>query len=231
VNSSSIAKSAIAEVRTSQFQLSYLWPMIVVLALACTAIAQDRPIFLWADDQLAVEGKPKEETVRIYENGEHIVSGVHRPSVTPYIPSESNRFRAPTDTSTRTRPHRDPFAMRPHDSLRGPSIVRDGHLRGASNGKDPIQALIYPGIPGELSFSTQTPPAFLICGEDDRPDIARGVPKLYLSLKEAGVSAELHVFAHTGHGFGMRPNNPLPVFGWIELFLQWLSAENFLSRR
>jgi endo-1,4-beta-xylanase len=47
---------------------------------------------------------------------------------------------------------------------------------------------------------------------------------LYLALKQADVSAELHVYAGIGHGFGVRASNPAPVSGWPALFLDWLGV-------
>jgi endo-1,4-beta-xylanase len=87
-----------------------------------------------------------------------------------------------------------------------------------------FEALIYPVIPKAMVLTKQTPPAFLVCGEQDRPDIAQGLPELYLALKRAGVSAELHVYAGVGHGFGVRATNRPPVSGWLQLFLDWLTA-------
>ena len=87
-----------------------------------------------------------------------------------------------------------------------------------------FEALIYPGIPKQMVLTKQTPPAFLVCGEQDRPGIAQGLPELYLALKRAGVSAELHVYAGVGHGFGVRATNRPPVSGWLQLFLDWLTA-------
>jgi len=87
-----------------------------------------------------------------------------------------------------------------------------------------FQALLYPGIPQGMVLTKQTPAAFLVCGEEDRPDIAQGLPEVYLALKRAGVSAELHVYAGVGHGFGTRATNRPPVSGWPQLFLDWLTA-------
>ena len=97
--------------------------------------------------------------------------------------------------------------------------------------KPAFQALFYPGIPTHLDFSKETPPAFLVCGEDDRPDIAQGLPELYLALKRAGVSAELHVYARTGHGFGLRDSDRNPVSNWPQLFLAWLANEGMLNQK
>src|SRR5271165_5034149 len=52
--------------------------------------------------------------------------------------------------------------------------------------KPAFQALMYPVIPKDMVLTKETPPAFLVCGEQDRPDIAQGLPELYLALQRAG---------------------------------------------
>jgi len=54
---------------------------------------------------------------------------------------------------------------------------------------------------------------------------------LYIALKRAGASAELHIFAHTRHGFGVRPDNRPPVSGWIQLFIEWLDVQGMLKQK
>ena len=95
--------------------------------------------------------------------------------------------------------------------------------------KPSFLGLIYPAIPHDLNLSKDTPPAFLLCGEDDDPAISQGVPELYLALKRAGASAELHVLTGAGHGFGMRDSNPPAIAGWPLLFTAWLDARGFLK--
>lgn len=87
-----------------------------------------------------------------------------------------------------------------------------------------FQALVYPAIPKEMNLSKDTPPAFLACGENDRQNISQGLPELYLAMKKAGASAELHVYAKVGHGFGFRPTTKGPVAAWPQRFLDWLNA-------
>ena len=96
--------------------------------------------------------------------------------------------------------------------------------------KPAFQALIYPAIPRDMNLSKETPPAFLLCGENDRENISQGLPELYLALKRAGVSAELHVYAGVGHGFGMRERNKGPVGDWAARFRDWMGASGFLKR-
>jgi len=99
--------------------------------------------------------------------------------------------------------------------------------------KPAFQALIYPGLPADENqkISKDTPTAFLLCGEDDSPDISQGLPELYVALKRAGVSAELHVFAGVGHGFGLRDTLRGPVAGWLDLFYGWMGKEGFLQSK
>jgi len=94
--------------------------------------------------------------------------------------------------------------------------------------KPAFQALIYPPKIN-ATYSKETPPAFIACGGADQ--IAADVPNLYLALKNAGVPAELHIYAGVGHGFGIRPINSLAVAGWIESFREWLADQGMLGKK
>lgn len=95
------------------------------------------------------------------------------------------------------------------------ALVADRNDPGDSNAEDPIdrvssrpafQVLIYPGKSRRVIMPTPTsPPAFLAAGFGDREDISVGLAEAYLRFKQAGVMAELHIYANTGHGFGIRP--------------------------
>ena len=74
-------------------------------------------------------------------------------------------------------------------------------------------ALIYPGPWPDLEFVPDTPPLFLLCGGDDRPDVVTGITSIYLHARERGIPAELHIYDHVGHGFGVRASNTGPVAG------------------
>lgn len=68
------------------------------------------------------------------------------------------------------------------------------------------------------------PPLFLVAARDDPLIDVRSNTGLYDAWCAAGLRAELHLYAHGGHGFGIRPQG-LPVDGWIERFWEWLQAE------
>ncbi len=50
---------------------------------------------------------------------------------------------------------------------------------------------------------------------------------MYLALKRAGVSAELHIYASGGHGFGLRPTGK-PAAIWPKRCEEWLSDTGVL---
>lgn len=105
--------------------------------------------------------------------------------------------------------------------------------------------LIYPGwlalaekhmeMNPNLPVTSNTPPTFLLQAEDD-PVHVENVIYYFLALKKAGVSAEMHVYAKGGHGYGLRPTpvsiyvhdvpashtTPLPITHWPQLATTWL---------
>ena len=270
---------------------------------AGSAFAEPQAILLWPSGAPGSEGKNGEEAVRLNENGEHIVSSVHHPSITPYLPAtekstgaaviimpggghselwmdhegynvarwlsdhgvaafvlkyrlarekgstysiEGNALQDVKRAIRLVRSRAPEWALDPRRvgvmgfSAGGElaALASTRYDAGLADASDPIeresskpafQALLYPAIPQDMSLSHETPPAFLVCGENDRPDISRGLPELYLALKRAGVSAELHVYAGVGHGFGVRESNRPPVSEWTRLFLEWLDVQGFLK--
>jgi len=277
---------------------------ITVFSGGLASVAQvPDPVYLWPAGAPGSEGKSAQESVRITEQGEHVLSSIHRPSILPYMPLKGTATGAavlviPGGGHRELRMDHEGYnvaAWLTHhgvaafvlkyrlareagssytvegtelsDVQRALRLIRSrsaewgvdpnrlgvmgfsagGELAalasmhfadGSSDAADPIerqssrpafQALIYPAIPKEITLTKATPSAFLACGEEDRPDIAQGVPELYLALRKAGVSAELHVFSKTGHGFGLRESNHGPSAAWISLFFEWMNAEGLGS--
>lgn len=102
---------------------------------------------------------------------------------------------------------------------------------GAPDAADPIdrgdarpayQALIYPGRSVDIIPVKGAPPAFLCAGWHDRQDISEGLAEVYLRFKRAEVAAELIMYAHAGHGFGVRPDDRSEAAQWPERFVEWL---------
>jgi acetyl esterase/lipase len=96
--------------------------------------------------------------------------------------------------------------------------------------KPDFQALIYPGSSSRFAPTKDSPPAFIVCGYGDRPDISQGMAEVYLKFKQAGVPAELHIYASAGHGFGLRDNNAKAVGKWPARFEEWLADLGFMQK-
>ena len=83
-----------------------------------------------------------------------------------------------------------------------------------------------PSSPWKSEISKDMPPVFLIAGGNDK--IAEAYPEIYQKLRAAGVSAELHLYAGVGHGFGISAKNSPAVAGWIDRFYEWLFTQGLL---
>lgn len=79
----------------------------------------------------------------------------------------------------------------------------------------------------EIVVNKASPPVCLIHANDD-PITPTGSVLLYLACKKAGVSAELHVFARGGHGYGMRKAGK-PVNAWPDHVAAWLKDSGWLN--
>lgn len=96
--------------------------------------------------------------------------------------------------------------------------------------KPDFLALIYPGSSRRFEASKASSPVFIVCGYNDRPDISRGMAEVYLKYKEAGVPAELHIYAKAGHGFGVRDTLKGAVGKWPDRWVEWLDDLGMLKR-
>ncbi|MFN7931853.1 MAG: alpha/beta hydrolase [Bryobacteraceae bacterium] len=276
---------------------------LVLMAPLLLAAAEPPTVVLWPQGAPGSEGKSSDEAVRIAPAGDRVVSNVHKPSLTVYLPpggtatgaavilapggghrelwsdheghniakwlSERGvagfvlkyRLAREKDSTYTVEGHAFPDIQRAVRLVRtraaefGVDPARIGVMGFSAGGElaalagtrfdagnasaaDPVdrvsskpafQVLVYPAIPKDMPLSKETPPAFLVCGENDRQNISQGLPELYLAMKRAGVSAELHVYAGVGHGFGMRPTLKGPVSGWVTRFHEWLGARGFLQ--
>ena len=72
----------------------------------------------------------------------------------------------------------------------------------------------------DIHVTEQTPPTFLAQAEDDPVHVENSIV-YFMALKNAKVSAEMHIYAQGGHGYGLR-RTELPVTGWPKLVETWL---------
>lgn len=91
-------------------------------------------------------------------------------------------------------------------------------------------APIYAYFPDSMqtAVATDAPPMFLTAASDDQLGLAPHSVDLYNKWIASKHSAELHLYAKGGHGFGMRVQN-IPTDTWIVRFGDWLKMEGFLK--
>lgn len=89
-------------------------------------------------------------------------------------------------------------------------------------------APIYPYVGSfeKSSVPADAPPLFTLVAADDQFGFDKHSLRLYEDWIASKHSAELHIYAKGGHGFGMRKQN-LPVDHWIETFNDWLIQQGF----
>jgi acetyl esterase/lipase len=79
-----------------------------------------------------------------------------------------------------------------------------------------------------IPVTKQTPPTFLLQAEDDPIDTIKNSLVYYAALKKVGVPVEMHLYAHGGHGFGLRRTR-FPITGWPQLVQTWLETIGMTS--
>lgn len=67
---------------------------VFLLLSSMAVIAQPKEIPLWQGAAPGSEGKSGLEKIRIAEQGDHVISNIHIPSITPYIPSKEKATHA-----------------------------------------------------------------------------------------------------------------------------------------
>ncbi|MBB3692667.1 alpha/beta hydrolase [Sphingomonas sp. BK580] len=94
-----------------------------------------------------------------------------------------------------------------------------------------FQVLVFPGPRGVPAPAIATaPPAFLVAGSRDECCAAPTVA-LYEQLRRVGVSAELHMYADSGHAFNLDESERLSILHWPDRLYDWLADGGWLSPR
>jgi endo-1,4-beta-xylanase len=272
---------------------------LLALILVRPAHAANEPVIpLWP-----ATGEAIPEKVRITDQGEHVVSNIHQPSLTVYLPAPGTatgaaivvcpggghrelwmdhegysvarwladhgiaafilKYRLAREPGSTYRVEVESLAdaqralrtVRSRAAEWGVDPTRVGIMGFSAGGElaalaaargedgkpdatDPLdrlssrvafQGLVYPGNAKAIQPTKDSPPAFLLCGYEDRPDISQGLAEVYLRFKQAGVPAELHIYTGAGHGFGLRATNTLPVAEWPVRLREWLNERGFLK--
>jgi len=125
----------------------------------------------------------------------------------------------------------DALSARPDFQIQGYPVIsmdaRFSHEDSRANllGKviEPAQERLWSA---ECRVTGATPKAFLFQTDDDRVS-SLNAARYYIALREAGVPAELHIFAEGGHGYALRRLNG-PLGHWPELLREWLVLQKII---
>lgn len=112
----------------------------------------------------------------------------------------------------------------------GGTVAAGAALHYAPEGRPAFVAPIYAAASmfKETPVPDDAPPIFIAAATDDNLGLAPDSVALYQKWVDAHKSAELHMYAKGGHGFGMRKHD-IPTDHWIDRFAEWLQLENFLK--
>ena len=112
----------------------------------------------------------------------------------------------------------------------GGTVAAAVALHYAPDGRPSFVAPIYAAasmlkndpVPGDA------PPMFLAAATDDQLGLTMDTIGLYDQWTAAHKSAELHIYAKGGHGFGMKKQG-LPSDVWIDRFAEWFTSQDSLT--
>ena len=98
------------------------------------------------------------------------------------------------------------------------------------NFRPAFAAPIYSGwwMPEGANLSETTPPFFMVITYDDK-DRSIGLSEVFIALKKAKVSAEMHIYSEGGHGYGLRRTEK-PVTSWNDRMEDWLRLKGCLEK-
>lgn len=113
----------------------------------------------------------------------------------------------------------------------GGTVAAGVAFRYAPGGRPVFVAPIYgaAGMFRDAPVPVDAPPMFIAAATDDQLGLAPDSIALYEKWTAAHKSAELHMYAKGGHGFGMRKHN-LPTDRWIDRFADWLQLQGWLKQ-
>ena len=112
----------------------------------------------------------------------------------------------------------------------GGTVTAAEALQYAPASRPAFAAPIYPAVSFlPQSVPTDAPPLFITAATDDNLGLGPDSVRLYQMWTAAHRSAELHMYALGGHGFGMRITG-LPSEQWIARFWDWLTVEDILPK-
>jgi acetyl esterase/lipase len=112
----------------------------------------------------------------------------------------------------------------------GPDTARAPDPLDRGDARPDFQILVFPGPLGVPATAVKgAPPAFLTAGSLD-PCCGTPTLRLYEQLRDAGVPAELHMYAHADHAFNLGETSTLlSVAHWPDRLADWLADGGWLD--
>jgi acetyl esterase/lipase len=117
------------------------------------------------------------------------------------------------------------------------AVKEHGGLDASISARPDFALIIYPAylvhwpdaktLAPEAVPSAATPPTFLLQAEDD-PVHEENALVYFQTLKDTKVPAELHIYSHGGHGYGLRQTD-LSITHWPSLAETWLHTIHVLN--
>jgi acetyl esterase/lipase len=99
------------------------------------------------------------------------------------------------------------------------------------NGRPDFQMMVYPGGNPPNKISSDTPPAFLLCANDDEYGCDKVTLELLMKFRDAKVPVEAIFLAKGKHAFNMGDRSSLiTVKTWPQRMADWLSDSGFLKQ-
>jgi acetyl esterase/lipase len=95
-------------------------------------------------------------------------------------------------------------------------------------GNAPTQAEM-DALSPELHVTAQTPQAFMFSTTDDHTVPIMNSVMFYSALVKAGVSVEMHLFQHGGHGSGLGVGNPQLSVWPDALLIKWMREKGYAA--
>jgi acetyl esterase/lipase len=98
------------------------------------------------------------------------------------------------------------------------------------NGRPNFQMMVYPGGKAPEKITADTPPAFLICANDDEYGCDEVTMDLLQKFREAKVPVEAIFLAKGKHAFNMGNRSTLKTVNtWPDRMADWMSDSGFLQ--
>lgn len=168
-----------------------------------------------------------------FSAGGHLASmlGTFNPSGDPRAADPVDRESARPDFLVLAYPVIGAWAWAAEGSLRNidPNLSHPLITPRPNSNNPPLAPETLALLSTDRLVTAQTPPTFLVCADDDHTVSSENAVHFYLALKQAGVPAEMHIYAHGGHGFGLAAWDPIDRT-WTAHLLDWMAANGWIGQ-